>query len=245
MSELIFYDLKQEVAFAPSLSTQVSRKLGRRIVALNYKPGQLIEKEDELAEQYHVSRSVIREAVKTLVSKGLLEVRQGIGTKVRPREYWGLLDDEVLAWHQSAPLNTQFLQHLIEIRLVFEPKAARWAAERAGVQQVAEIQAAFKRMEDEKGSVEEFVVADALFHCSILRAAQNEFLKTIKGVVFSALLNSIRLSNQDPRDNESSIPFHLEVYEAIANKHADLAEELMEKLLADASLRLEKWLKKK
>lgn len=238
MSEMIYYDLKQMAGLAPSLSTQVAREIGRRIVSKNYAPGELVEDEGKLAERYQVSRSVIRDAVKILVGKGLLEVRRGIGTRVRSRTSWGLMDDDVLAWYQSAPPNREFLQQLMDIRLVFEPKASRWAAERATEEDKALIKAAIERMEKEKGSAEDFVVADALFHRSILRATHNEFLVAMEGVIFSALLSSIRLTNQDPRENEDSIPFHREVYEAIAAGDGSRAERVMEKLLDDTSRRL-------
>ncbi|MEX3006978.1 FadR/GntR family transcriptional regulator [Hoeflea sp. TYP-13] len=238
MSELIYYDLKQVAGLAPSLSTQVAREIGRRIVSQTYEPGDLVEDEGTLADRYQVSRSVIRDAVKILVGKGLLEVRRGIGTRVRSRSSWGLLDDDVLAWYQSAPPNGDFFRQLMDIRQVFEPKAARWAAERATDEEVAQIEMAIERMEAEKGSAEDFVIADALFHRSILRAAQNEFLVAMEGVIFSALLSSIRLTNKDPRENEDSIPFHREVYEAIAARDGARAEQVMERLLADASRRL-------
>lgn len=88
MSESIFYDLKKTTGLAPSLSSQVAR-IGRRIVLGAYGPNDLIEDENALAERYQVSRSVIRDASKILVGKGLLEVRRGIGSRVRPRKNWG------------------------------------------------------------------------------------------------------------------------------------------------------------
>ncbi len=238
MSELIYYDLKQVAGLAPSLSTQVAREIGRRIVCGTYPPGELVEDEGALAERYQVSRSVIRDAVKILVGKGLLEVRRGIGTRVRSRTSWGLLDDDVLAWYQSAPPNSDFFRQLMDIRLIFEPKAARWAADRASGEEIDQIRAAIERMEAEKGSVEDFVIADALFHRSILHAAHNEFLIAMEGVIFSALLSSIRLTNMDPRENEDSLPFHREVYEAIAARDCERAERVMDRLLADANRRL-------
>jgi len=238
MSELVYYDLKRAATMSPSLSVQVARELGRRIVAGTYEPGSLIDDEAALAERYQVSRVVVRDAVKILVGKGLLDVRRGIGTRVRPRDQWVMLDDDVLAWHLSAPPNPDFLSQLMDIRLAFEPKAARWAAERATEEDIAEIEQACVRMEAEKGSVENFIIADALFHRSVLRAAHNEFLTAMEGVIYSALLVSIRITNQDPRDNESSVPFHREVYEAIAAHDGDRAEELTQTLLGDASQRL-------
>ena len=238
MSEFLFYDLKAKPPLTRSLATQLVQELGRRIVAGAYRPGDLLEDEGTLASRCRVSRTAIRDAVKILVGKGLLEVRRGIGTRVRPRSAWGLLDDDVLAWHQSAPASHAFLRQLTDLRLVIEPKAARWAAERGTAEGHALIAEAQTRMEQEKGSIEDFVVADALFHRAILHAADNEFLLAMESAVFSALLISIRLTNRDPRENEESIPFHGAVANAILARDGTAAEASMERLLADARLRL-------
>ena len=235
---MIYYDLKNASGLTHSLATQVARELGRRIVAEAYRPGDLLEDETALADRFQVSRSVVRDAVKILVGKGLLEVRRGIGTRVRARTNWGLLDDDVLAWHQSAPPSPQFLVQLMDVRLVIEPKAARWAAERGTAEGHELIRQAQERMEQEKGSIEDFIIADAQYHRSILHAANNEILQAMEGVIYSALLGSIRLTNTDPRENEESIPFHKNVTTAILAREADRAEATMEKLLADARHRL-------
>lgn len=239
MSELVYYDLKQAKTMAPSLPVQVARELGRRIVAGTIETDSFLDDENALAERFSVSRVVIRDAVKILVGKGLLDVRRGIGTRVLPRDRWVLLDDDVLAWHLSITPDSHYLEHLMEVRQAFEPKAARWAAERATDEDIAEIEAAVQRMESEKGSVENFVIADALFHRSVLRAARNEFLTAMEGVIYSALLVSVRITNADPRENEKSIPFHRDVYEAIAARDANLAEEVTVSLLSDAGKRLD------
>ena len=238
--ELIYYDLKQSSGLTHSVATQDSRELGRRIVAGIFAEGDLIDDEIALTVRYQVSSSVVRDAVKILVGKGLLEVRRGIGTRVRPRTEWVLLDNDVLAWHQSAPIRIDFISQLMEIRLIIEPKAERWACERGTNEMIMEIELAQKRMEEEKGSIKEFVVADAQFHQAIIRAANNEILKTMEGVIFSALLNSIRITNKDPRYNIDSIPFHSEVTSAIVQRNAVLAEIRMTKLLGDAGKRLRK-----
>lgn len=239
MNESIFYDLRGIAALVPSLSAQIARELGRRVVSGAYNEGQLIEDEATLATRYRVSRTVIRDAVKILSGKGLLEARRGIGTMVKPRSEWMLLDNDVLAWHQSAAPSRDFLRQLMEVRQVFEPMAAFWAAQRASDAELEKIHAACRRMEEEKGSIEEFTIADAMFHRAILHSTGNAFMSSIEGVVFSALLVSINITNHDPRDNSESIPFHRNVAEAIAARDANAARHLMENLLADAARRLD------
>ena len=238
MSETIYYDLKQVSGPVPSLATRMAKELGRRIISGSYQPGELVEDETALARHYHVSRSVVRDAVKILVGKGLLTARRGIGTRVQDRNHWGLLDDDIMAWSQSVPPSANMFRQLMDVRTVFEPRAARWAAERALEADIAAIGDAIQRMELETGAIEDFVVADALFHRSILHAAHNEFLRALEGVIFSALLNSIRLTNTDPRENEASLPLHRKVYEAIRARNGSLAEEVMTTLLSDAHARL-------
>ncbi len=238
MSELVYYDLKRAAKMTPSLSVQVARELGRRIVAGSFEPGALIDDENALAERFQVSRVVVRDAVKILVGKGLLDVRRGIGTKVRPRNEWILLDDDVLAWHITATPRPEFINQLMDVRLAFEPRAARWAAERATAEDLKALEEACKRMEEEKGAIEKFIVADALFHQAMLRASHNEFLNAMEGVIYSALLVSVRITNADPRKNSHSVEFHREVYEAVARGDGDKAEQLTEKLLNDAIRRL-------
>jgi DNA-binding FadR family transcriptional regulator len=239
MSELVYYDLKRAATMTPSMPIQVARELGRRIVAGTIEEGTLIDDEASLTERYQVSRVVIRDAVKILVGKGLLDVRRGIGTRVKPRSQWVLWDDDILAWHISAPPNKEVIRQLMDIRLAFEPKAARWAAERATPEALAEIESACTGMELEQGSVEKFIIADALFHRSVLRAARNDYLTAMEGVIYSALLISVQLTNQDPRKNSSSVSFHRDVYQAIADNNGVLAEQLTEKLLKDAIRRLQ------
>jgi len=93
-------------------------------------------------------------------------------------------------------------------------------------------------MEQESRSLEDFVVADALFHRAILRAANNEFLLALEGGIFSALLTSIKLTNSDPRDNETSIPFHRSVVQAILRRDGAVAEREMKAHMDDTTGRL-------
>lgn len=240
---MLFYDLKQSSGLVHSLSAQIASELGRRIVSGYYAIGSKIADEATLANKYKVSRSVIRDAIKILVGKGLLDVRRGMGTCVRARVNWGLLDDDVLAWHQSAPLSPDFLQQLLDVRFIIEPKAAKWAAERGSAQHFAQITSAQTQMEQTVNSIDDFILADALFHRSILHAANNELLAAMEGMIFSVLLNSIRITNPNPEKNAKSIPFHRDVMVAIIERDGKQAETCMEILLSDTQHRLEKKIK--
>ncbi|MEM6460726.1 MAG: FadR/GntR family transcriptional regulator [Pseudomonadota bacterium] len=238
MTELLYYDLKDASGVVPGLATQVCRELGRRIVAGHFSEGMLIDDENRLCERYGVSKSVVREAVKLLVGKGLLDVRRGSGTRVRRRASWNLLDDDVLAWHQGIEPKPEFLRQLMDVRQMVEPNAAGWAAGTATVDQIERIRKAQSDME-RAASIQDFVVADALFHRSILRASNNELLTAMEGVIFSALLSSIKITNDDPLDNrERSLPLHREILKAIEAHDSEKATSAMRRHMADTYERL-------
>lgn len=238
MNEIKFYDLKANSGLTMSLCSHVASELGRRIVTGRYAPGSLVDDENTLSKRFQVSRTVVRDAVKILVGKGLLEVRRGIGTKVKQRVDWGLLDDDVLAWQLSAPPESSTLQQLIEVRQIFEPRAARWAANRSSLEDIEDIRAACDAMGTEIDNPEQFVIADARFHRAVLTAAHNEFLSALEGVIYSALLSSIQLTNPDKEANAKSVPLHRNVYAAICRNDGAEAEAAMTVLLKDASHRI-------
>ncbi len=238
MNEMMYYDLKARPGLTLSLSSLVANELGRRIVIGFYAPCSLVEDEGTLSERFQVSRTVIRDAVKILVGKGLLEVRRGIGTRVKAREDWVLLDDDVLAWHLSAPPQEAILRQLVEVRRVIEPCAARWAADRATQEELENIRSACDAMDEKVDKPEQFVIADARFHRSVLYAAHNQFLSAFEGIIYSAMLTSIRLTNPDRAANTRSVPLHRDLYEAIHRHDGDDAEARMILLLEDAGRRI-------
>ena len=87
--------------------------------------------EPVLCESLGVSRTVVREAVKSLVAKGLLVTGPKLGTRVLPEEHWNWFDPDVVAWQSKAGLTREFLRDLQELRRVVEPAAVRLAADRA------------------------------------------------------------------------------------------------------------------
>src|SRR5581483_10533647 len=81
-----------------NLSGQVVHEIALSIMRRDFKPGDTLASEPELSLQFNVSRPVMRESLKILSAKGLIESRPRTGTKVRPRADWNILDPEVLGW---------------------------------------------------------------------------------------------------------------------------------------------------
>lgn len=229
-----YYDLKLAKNGSGSLAFVLAQELGQQIVGRVYQPGQLIEDEAALASRFKVSRSVVRDSVKILVGKGLLEVRRGIGTRIKSRSEWCLLDDDVMAWSQHGPADINQLFKLLELRQTIEPKAAFLAARHATDADLEAIGASVEAMEQSTDTGDTFVFADAQFHRSILKATDNEFFAALEGVIFSTLLTSIRLTNSDPARSAQSTPLHRQVFETIRMRDQQAAELSMKDLLADA-----------
>src|SRR5712691_2438408 len=128
------------------LHGEIVHRIGVQIVRGELKPGDVLPA-DELSAELGLSRTVLREAVKVLAAKGLVEARPKTGTRVRPRAAWNLLDPDVLAWRSEASPDGDFFRNIVELRRIVEPEAARLAAERATAAEVAGIKAVFCEME--------------------------------------------------------------------------------------------------
>ncbi|QDV62098.1 HTH-type transcriptional regulator Mce2R [Crateriforma conspicua] len=222
-----------------NLCGQVVHDLGFKILAGQVKPGEALPQEPTLCEQLGVSRTVVREAIKSLAAKGLVESRPKRGTIVRPSADWNYLDSEVLAWHASADGDGQHLRFLTEFRLTVEPAAAALAAKRASEDQLDRIRAALEKMAANTDSVEAFKEADLRFHTEILHATGNPFFSPVAGAIAISLATSLKVTNRQPADNPASVPLHRDVMDAICRRDADAAREAMHCLLADAKRRIE------
>ncbi len=104
--------------------------LAARSPAGKFRREQLCLPNRNCRKSWGVSRTVVREAIRHLASKGLVSVGPKVGTRVRPSTEWNMLDPEVMEWHLAGPASADFIAALYEMRLIFEPEAARLAASR-------------------------------------------------------------------------------------------------------------------
>ncbi|WP_162937972.1 FadR/GntR family transcriptional regulator [Kiloniella sp. EL199] len=220
------------------LSEQLARTIGIRIVSGDVREGERFENEDILCEEFGVSRTVVREAMKRLSAKGLVQIRPRLGTSVLSRTRWSLLDPDVMDWCRIGKPSLEVLLELREMRAVLEPGAAALACQRANEEDVKEIWRAYKRMEVNVNNAEGFAKADADFHVAILRATHNDYLIALGGLISADLLSSIKVTNPDSDKNIKSLVFHLEVVQAIAGHDKYKAKEAMGVLLDDAGEKL-------
>jgi DNA-binding FadR family transcriptional regulator len=124
----------------------LAQRLGIAIVTGRHQPGSILPGEIELADNFGVSRSVIRESLRMLTAKGLVESRPKIGTRVRERAAWNLLDPELLGWMFEGAPPLGFVRSLFQLRMIVEPAAAELAAELRSARQIGEMGYALETM---------------------------------------------------------------------------------------------------
>lgn len=218
-----------------NLHERIANTLGERIVSGAHPPGLALPTEIELCAALDVSRSALREAFKLLMAKRLIVSRQKVGTLVRPRAEWNMLDPEVLAWHLRAAPTDAFVTGLFEVRKIVEPSAAALAAERRTAEAVRRIEAALADMFSFQDGSGDLTAADLRFHQAILDATGNHFLASFGAVIESSLMASFQLSWHSARHTpEYALRQHQEVTEAIRTGRGPDAYAVMTQLLRSA-----------
>jgi DNA-binding FadR family transcriptional regulator len=199
--------------------------LGEAIIAGRYSAGAVVPPEPILGEQLGVSRTVIREAVKSLIAKGLVTTGPKVGTRVLPDEHWNWFDPDVLAWQSKAGLTPEFLRDLMDLRRVVEPAAVRLAAQRATPTDIAEIELAFEGMKRVVREGGDYVAYDLRFHQGLLRACHNRMLMHMSKVLSALLRTSFELSTIKKGGPASSLALHRAVLDAVIARNPAKAEK--------------------
>ena len=224
-----------------NLHGQMVHSIGRQILQGELRPGEPIPAQPDLP----ASRTAVREATKVLVAKGLVETRPRTGTRVRAREAWNMLDPDVLAWGYHGSTSKALLRSITEVRSIVEPAAAELAARRATPAQLVGLERAFRDMEtampaDGPGDVGAFVAADTRFHTAVFRAAGNDLLEHMSGVIYSALRFSFEATSRIPGSARASLPHHRAVLEAIRTRKPQRAGAAMRALVRRVVRKIEK-----
>ncbi|MEY3124817.1 MAG: hypothetical protein RLZZ573_1337 [Pseudomonadota bacterium] len=215
-----------------NLHGQVVNELGRRVVGGMYLAGALLPNEEQLCLELQVSRTALREAVKVLAAKGLLESRPRIGTRVRSKDLWNLLDPDILAWRCATGADAEFLRHLTELREIIEPAAASLAAGSHSPEQLTAIERALRNMENAQ-SIGQWVEADLEFHTAILKATNNPLLMPLAAIIGSALESLLGVTARGAGDFKRGLADHQKVFEAIKSGDSQNALHRMAGMLSD------------
>lgn len=213
-----------------SAHATVSEAIGRRILGGEFPAGSILPNEADWGAQYHVSRSVVREAIKILAAKGLLTSRPRIGTRVEPRERWNLLDADVLDWYTDLSSDGRYLRTVQSFRRMFEPEAAALAAGLRSEAQMKEISEACAAMGN-AATLAERGAADFDFHLAILKASGNELLVPLGVLIESTLRKMFVRINAVAGDLLHAQELHEIIRGAIARQDPAAARKAVHDLL--------------
>lgn len=208
--------------------------LGEAIVSGRYAVGASLPPEPLLCTELGVSRTVVREAVKSLIAKGLVSTGPKVGTRVLASDAWNWFDPDVITWHAKAGLTPEFLRDLQDLRRVVEPAAVRLAAERATAQDISEIEAAYAGMRHAVEEGGDYVTFDLRFHQGLLKACRNRMLVQMSKALSALLRTSFEISTSRKDGTRNSLPLHREVLDAVIARNPARAERAIVVLIDGA-----------
>ena len=208
---------------------QVTRVLGAEILAGVYPPGANLPAEAELLARFQISRTVLREVLKTLAAKGLIASKTRVGTRVLDPSHWSFFDPDILSWKVSLGLDEAFRTNLTEIRQAIEPLAAALAAGRRTAQDLLDLREAVEAMRSSEHTPQSFAEADLRFHLAVSGASGNPLVRSIGGVIEAALIASFALTSPtaDPKQQAHTVGLHEAIVDAIEAKEPDRARQAM------------------
>lgn len=215
----------QRVTRQPRMYEEVARQIEEAILADHHRPGEQLPSERELIERFDVSRAVIRESLKVLAEKGLIEVKPGKGAFVREPE--SASASGALKLFLRRRRDDRFSQNLVEVREMIEEHAASLAATRATEEDVKKMEAALAEMEAEKENSERFAEADLRFHLLLAEATHNELFTILLHPISDLLLDLMAKLSSSPPAPEQALWHHRQILRHIKRGEAERAREAM------------------
>ncbi|MEO1016282.1 MAG: FadR/GntR family transcriptional regulator [Pseudomonadota bacterium] len=218
---------------------RVVTEIGERIIGNRLPPGEPLPREAELMAEFSASRTTVREAIKVLAAKGLVEARQKLGLRVRPQAAWNLLDPDVLNWYAASAPSPQLTDHLVELRTMIEPAACRLAAIRRTAADLEALAQAFSQMSAATNDLISYYQADLAFHRAIFKAAGNPFVDRLGDIVTAVLEVSFNLQQRSLIPAVEGLVLHGPVINAIRERDETAAEQAMLTIIESARQELQ------
>ncbi|WP_162047865.1 FadR/GntR family transcriptional regulator [Vibrio taketomensis] len=222
-----------------SLHVQVAREIARGILSGKLAQGSILPGEIALCEQFGISRTALREAVKLLTSKGLLESRPKVGTRVISRAYWNFLDPQLIEWMDGLADTDQFCSQFLGLRRAIEPEACALAAKHATAEQRIELSETFQQMveiaEADDFDQNAWMKVDTRFHSLIFNATGNDFYLPFGNILTTMFVNFIAHSSEE---GSTCIKEHRQIYDAIMAGNAEKARQASANHLLESKHRL-------
>jgi len=207
------------------LSGQVEEQIQNLILSRKLQPGERMPTERELGESFQVSRTVIREALRALEARGLVESQTGSGTYVRA------IQSEDVSHSLGMYITTQgqffTLESLMEVRRVLEIQVVRLAAERATPQDIEKLESILEKMFESINDVKTFSQWDLEFHMAVAHTSGNPLFGIMIAPLTEALFELIWTGSETPGAVKDACQYHQNILDAIKNKDPEAAAEVM------------------
>ena len=216
-----------------NLNLNIAAEIGAEIVSGGLAVGSLLPAEPELCARFGVSRTVVREAVKLLSSKGLIRTGSGTGTWVLPTDEWNFLDPMVFAWVRDSNDAERAIEHLFSFRNAVEPEAAAEAARKASLEQLYALESALEMMSAAKDDFAKWIEADIAFHTALYIASNNVFMAPLANLFRQYFKMSFRVSSSN-QHHQHCLQEHRDVFEAIRSRDPEKAHDAVRILLKQA-----------
>lgn len=224
----------QQLAARKNLSYVVAEKLAQRIFTGEYPAGSVLPGELELGSLFGVSRTAVREAVKTLTAKGMLLPRPRTGTRVMPRTQWNFLDKELLAWWMSKDNLDAVVGNFIVMRHSLEPQACALAAVHSSAQQQERLLSIMKEMHSLQGSFskDRWIEVDMAYHELIYEMSANPFMTSFANLFRPVYYNYFTAIIDD---NVVKLDLHQLIVDAICQRDSHAAFTACTALLSESA----------
>ena len=202
----------------------IAEQIELQILSGNLSPGDKFPSERELGEQFKVSRTAVREAMKTLRQRGLVEIHPGRGTFV--------IDSTSQAMRHSLGLvikleHLEGTQNLVQVREILEPEIAALAAKHATPKNILAMSEAIAAMDNAGDDMDDFIEGDLDFHLALAEGTQNDFILVLIDALVEVLRELRRLTSQTPGGLERAQYHHKRILEAVEHRDANKARECM------------------
>lgn len=228
------YDLSVEPIKTQKVYQVIFNRIRDSIANGELKPGQKLPPERDLAKRFQVSRTSIREALRVLEINGIIEVKTGDGSFIRPVETQVLINDLASAIIKA---EDNLVYEMLEIRRVLETECAALAALRASASDLEKLRRLLDDMANSEDDFELGLAADQNFHYAIAQATNSSILRELTKVLGNHLKDTIRITRRyrfsQPSRFKQTLNDHKDIYIAISVRDPERARNLMSKHITD------------
>lgn len=236
-------ELRSTPVRSEKLHTRVTALLARQVIEADQARSPLVfPREADLCQQLGVSRTVLRESMKVLADKGMVEMKPRTGTRARPRSQWRLLDPDILAWQAEVYPDARFLKDLCEVRLAIEPTAVGFAAVRATAEEIAKIERCLKRRESvlKTAKLDQAIDLDLDFLAEVVSASHNPLLQQLSVTIRAPLRIALSYTSRYRANVQLDLEAHRALLESLLKRDPIGAKRAAEEAVGLAMLAVEK-----